>query len=63
MDNSIQKTRERILPVLLYCQAQKGDLSIYEKWENQDDAGKKKFYAYYAGLFCRILFFSKQIQA
>lgn len=57
MENIIKKTRERILPILLFCQANKGDLSIYEEWKNEADAAKKKFYAYYSGLFCRILFY------
>jgi len=47
--------RQRIFPILLYCQANKGDLSLYEQWKEQEDVGKKLFYAYYAGLFCRIL--------
>ena len=47
--------RLRILPIMLYCQANKGDLSLYESWRDRDDSGKKLFYAYYAGLFCRIL--------
>ena len=46
---------KRILPVLLFCQANKGDLSLYKEWANNDDAGKKLFFAYYSGLFCRIL--------
>ncbi|MBR4919693.1 MAG: hypothetical protein IKZ62_00010 [Prevotella sp.] len=49
--------RERILSVLLFCQANKGDLSLYDEWCNQEDAEKKLFYAYYSGLFCRILWF------
>lgn len=47
--------RQRILPVLLFCQANKGDLSLYRNWQGQEDAEKKLFYAYYSGLFCRIL--------
>ncbi len=46
---------QRILPILTYCQANKGDLRLYEQWINQPGAGEKYFYAYYAGLFCRIL--------
>ena len=46
--------RLRILPIMLYCQANKGDLSLYESWRDRDDSGKKLFYAYYSGLFCRI---------
>ena len=38
-----------------YCQAKKGDLSLYEEWRDREDAGRKLFYAYYSGLFCRIL--------
>lgn len=47
--------RQRILPILLYCQANKGDLSLWRTWEKQEDADKKLFYAYYSGLFSRIL--------
>lgn len=46
----------RVIPILLFCQANKGDLSLYESWKDRDDAGKKLFYAYYAGVFCRILY-------
>lgn len=46
---------ERILPILLYCQAQKGDLRMYENWTYHESRNKKLFYAYYSGLFCRIL--------
>jgi len=53
--NKVDELRQRILPVLLFCQANKGDLSLYENWKYRDDAGKKLFYAYYAGLLCRIL--------
>jgi len=53
--NKVDELRQRILPVLLFCQANKGDLSLYESWKYRDDAGKKLFYSYYAGLFCRIL--------
>lgn len=55
MENTTDDLRKRILPVMLYCQTNKGDLSLYESWRDRDDAGKKLFYAYYAGLFCRIL--------
>lgn len=55
MENTTKDLRERILPILLYCQANKGDLSLSEIWKDRDDAGKKMFYAYYAGVFCRIL--------
>lgn len=47
--------RKQILPILLFCQAKKGDLSCFDEWKEQKDAGKKLFYAYYSGLFCRIL--------
>lgn len=47
--------RKRILPILLYCQANKGDLESYRNWSDNEDSGKKAFYAYYSGLFCRIL--------
>ena len=56
MDNTTNDLRKRILPVLLFCQANKGDLSLYKSWKDGDYAGKKSFYAYYAGLFCRILY-------
>ena len=49
------KLKREILSILLFCQANKGDLSLYEDWINREDAGKKLFYAYYSGLFCRIL--------
>ena len=51
--------RERILPILLYCQAQKGDLELYRNWTDHEDRNKKLFYAYYSGLFCRILCLSE----
>ena len=47
--------RKNIMPVLLYCQSQKGDLKMYENWTFHEDRNKKLFYAYYSGLFCRIL--------
>jgi len=56
MEDKIKELRLRILPILLYCQANKGDLNLSKNWRNQDDAGKKFFYAYYSGLFCRILY-------
>ena len=49
--------KREILSILLFCQAHKGDLSLYRDWENREDVGKKLFYAYYSGLFCRILYF------
>ena len=55
MENNVENLRKRILPVLLFCQANKGDLSIYNIWNDHDNAGKKLFYAYYSGIFCRIL--------
>ena len=56
MENTTNDLRKRILLVLIFCQANKGDLSLFESWKDGDDAGKKLFYAYYAGLFCRILY-------
>lgn len=56
MENNIENLRKRILPILLFCQANKGDLIISETWRDGTDAGKKFFYAYYSGLFCRILY-------
>lgn len=47
--------RKRILPILLYCQANKGDLKLYKNWSDSEECGKSLFYAYYSGLFCRIL--------
>ncbi|MBP5643971.1 MAG: hypothetical protein J6X10_07075 [Bacteroidales bacterium] len=56
MDNiEINNLRERIVPVLLFCQAKKGDLELHELWDNHENQNKKFFYAYYSGLFCRIL--------
>ena len=55
METNVENLRKRILPILLFCQANKGDLRMYELWKNQEDAKKKLFYAYYSGLFCRIL--------
>lgn len=52
----IDNLRKRIMPILLFCQANKGDLRMYEEWKDQKDANKKLFYAYYSGLFCRILY-------
>ena len=54
--NSIIYLRKRIVPILLFCQAYKGDLRNYDAWKDQKDANKKLFYAYYSGLFCRILY-------
>ena len=56
MENDIESLRKNILPILLFCQANKGDLSTYSIWKNDRDAGKKLFYAYYSCLFCRILY-------
>lgn len=53
--SNIDILRKRIVPILLFCQANKGDLRIYEVWKDHKDASKKLFYAYYSGLFCRIL--------
>ena len=47
--------RKQILPILLFCQANKGDLGSYDKWSQDEDRQKKLFYSYYSGLFCRIL--------
>ena len=55
LDTKIDELRKRILPVLLFCQANKGDLQLHESWDNNEDRNKKYFYAYYSGLFCRIL--------
>ena len=55
--NEINDLRKRILPVLLYCQANKADLWEYdEKRREAEDAAIKMFYAYYSGVFCRILY-------
>lgn len=55
MEKMINDLRKRILPIMLYCQANKGDLWLSEEWGGREDAGRKFFYAYYSGLFCRIL--------
>ena len=55
METANNELRLRILPIMLYCQANKGDLSLFESWKDKEGAGKKMFYAYYSGLFCRIL--------
>jgi len=55
LNTKIDELRKRILPVLLYCQSKKGDLELYRDWDNREDRNKKLFYAYYSGLFCRIL--------
>ena len=47
--------RQCILPIMLYCQANKGDLKLFRNWSDNEDCGKRLFYAYYSGLFCRIL--------
>ena len=47
--------RKRIIPILVFCQAQKGDLNEYDLWKGHEDAHVKLFYAYYSGLFCRLL--------
>ena len=54
-NTKVNELRQRILPILLFCQANKGDLWLYEQWRDQKGAAQKFFYAYYAGLFCRIL--------
>ena len=56
MENSISLLRKRIIPILTFCQANKGDLRIKQIWTDGKDVAKKFFYAYYSGLFCRILF-------
>ena len=56
MENNTQTLRKRILPILLFCEANKGDLSLYRTWDSSEERKKKLFYAYYAGLFCRILY-------
>ena len=57
MDSEIATLRNRILPILLFCQANKGDLwpTEWDDWKTREDASKKLFYAYYSGVFCRIL--------
>ena len=57
MDSKIAALRKRILPILLFCQANKGDLwpTEWNEWKTREDAAKKFFYAYYSGVFCRIL--------
>lgn len=55
LNTKLNELRKRILPVLLCCQAKKSDLELYRDWDNREDRNKKFFYAYYSGLFCRIL--------
>ena len=56
METNTDSLRKRILPILLFCQANKGDLNTYNTWRDCEDVRKKLFYAYYSGLFCRILY-------
>lgn len=56
METNAENLRKRILPILLFCQANKGDLSLFKSWKDCEDARKKLFYTYYSGLYCRILF-------
>ena len=49
------KLHKRIISILLYCQANKGDLSSYDSWRDREDVGKKLFFTYYSGLLCRVL--------
>ena len=56
MEETIKDLRKRILPILLHCQANRGDLAEYDEWKNKKDAVKKLYYTYYSGLFCRILY-------
>ena len=56
MEKNNEVLRKRILPILLYCQANKGDLQLHDEWAKHKDANKKLFYAYYSGLFSRIMF-------
>ena len=52
----METLQKRIIPILIYCQANKGDLYDYYDWKDKEGAWKKLFYAYYSGLLCRILF-------
>ena len=56
MNAKIIELRKQILPILLFCQANKGDLTLWRDWKDREDAVKKYFYSYYSGLFCRILY-------
>ena len=56
MPNAVEDLKKRILPVLSACQSNKGDLILFRQWSDDEGARKKLFYAYYSGLFCRILF-------
>ena len=56
MANASQNLRKKMLQILQFCQANKGDLLNYAQWKDDQDANKKLFYTYYSGLFCRILY-------
>lgn len=60
MEKNISSLRKRIIPILNYCQAKKGDLNTYNSWKEHNDAAKKLFYTYYSGLFCRILYMMEE---
>ena len=51
-----KEIQERIIPIFHYCQAHKGDLSIFNEWHKREDAVTKLFFAYYSELFFRMLF-------
>ena len=40
MEKKNEVLRKRILPILLYCQANKGDLQLYDEWAKHKDANK-----------------------
>lgn len=62
-----EELRKRIIPILHYCQAYKVDLvaehdeihdwDICTKREIPQKKLRKYFYAYYSGLFCRMLYY------
>lgn len=54
--NTNSELCKRVIAVLLFCQANKGDLSVLDCWEDQGDALKKMFFIYYSGLWCRVLY-------
>ena len=59
----METLQKRIIPILLYCQAKKGDLYYYDNWKDKEGAWKKFFYSYYSGLLCRILFIMDDVQS
>lgn len=57
--SEINDLQKKVIIIFHYCQAHKGDLSLFNEWKLCDDAVKKLFFAYYSELFFRILFLLK----